>query len=66
MSDLFSVDIQRKEDQVQYTARAHKRRGERACNFQQEHIGPVVQAKSLGHTKNSEAVQWFPVTVDVK
>ena len=26
--------------------------GERACNFRQERIGPVVQAKSLGRTKN--------------
>ena len=35
------------------------------CNFWQEHIRPVVQAKSLGRTKNSDAVQWFPVAVDV-
>ena len=26
--------------------------GERACNFRQERIGPVVRAKSLGRTKN--------------
>ena len=26
--------------------------GERACNFRQECIGPVVQVKSLGRTKN--------------
>ena len=53
-----------------FVSRAHKRREGGGGGVEKERvtsgIRPVVQAKSLGRTQNSVAVQWFPVAVDVK